>query len=189
MSKERTKSESKHNPVGDRPLAKVARPEGPPKVATPTNHWGSFFPFGLWKAGMMINPRRRRPEELVDVRRSKETSGTFGTWRATRSWRTMKAKPRKAWRRSSPKVPKVTSRTFGTWRATRRWWTMKAKPCKARRRPSPKVAEHHETRDPGRSVQVGLSYLGKLLNIPIVINWPPEKQEGHFWNVGIRLGV
>jgi len=39
----------------------------------------------------------------------------------------------------------------------------------ARRRPSPKVAEHHEACDPGRSVQVRLSYLGKLLNTPVVI--------------------
>ena len=36
-------------------------------------------------------------------------------------------------------------------------------------RSSPKVTERHETCDPGRSVQFGLSYFVKLLNTPVVI--------------------
>ena len=38
--------------VGDRPLAKVARPEGLPKVVTPTNHKDLFSPlFGKNRDG------------------------------------------------------------------------------------------------------------------------------------------
>ena len=66
---------------------------------------------------------------------------------------------------------------------------MKAKAHKAQQRSSPKVTGRHETCDPGRSVQVGLSYLVNLLNTPVVTYRPPEELKGHSWDVVIRLGV
>ena len=49
-------------------------------------------------------------------------------------------------------------------------WTMKPKHYEACRRFLPKVAMYHEICDPGRSVQVELSYSGKLPNTPDVIS-------------------
>ena len=53
-------------------------------------------------------------------------------------------------------------------RATQEWRTMKATPHEACQRPLPKVPEGQKTHDPGRSIQAGLSNLGKLPNTPIV---------------------
>jgi len=140
--------------IRDRPLAKVARPEGSPKIVTFGSQKGSFCLLWLVRRGVTTFPDWRSFEELVKVLH-----------------------------------PKVTSRILGTRRATRRWWTIEAKNHKARRRFSPKVARHHETCDPGRSIQVGLSYLAKLPNTPDVISQPPGWPEGCFRNVVIRLGV
>jgi len=76
----------------------------------------------------------------------------------------------------NPEVPRtVRSHTLEGYdknlrvrRATQEWRTMKATPHEACQRPLPKVPEGQKTRDPGRSIQVGLSNLGKLPNTPIV---------------------
>ena len=54
--------------------------------------------------------------------------------------------------------------------ATQEWRTMKVVPHEACRRPLPKVPEGQETCDPSRSIQVGLSDLGKLPKTPNVIS-------------------
>ena len=53
-------------------------------------------------------------------------------------------------------------------RATQEWRAMKAAPHEACQGPLPKVPEGQKTRDPGGSIQVGLSNLGKLPNTPVV---------------------
>jgi hypothetical protein len=76
----------------------------------------------------------------------------------------------------NPEVPRtVRSHTLEGYdknlrvrRATQEWRTMKATPHEACQRPLPKVPEGQKIRDPGRSIQVGLSNLGKLPNTPIV---------------------
>ena len=85
-------------------------------------------------------------------------------------------------------VPEGDVKNLRMWQAAQKQGATNAMPHKARRRFPPKVAKCHETCDPGRSLQVELSYLGKLLNTPDVISWPPGKPEGHSWYVVIRLG-
>ena len=87
--------------VGDRPLAKVAEPEGSSEMVTFANHKESFFSPLIGESrdkncprlakvqgtrqGTTITPGRRRFEEPVKVMHPKATSGTFGTQRST--WR------------------------------------------------------------------------------------------------------
>ena len=69
-------------PIGDRPLAKVARPEGLPKVVMPTNHKDLFSPlFGKNRDG--INPRNRRFGELIKAMYPKVILRIFGMQWAT----------------------------------------------------------------------------------------------------------
>ena len=53
-------------------------------------------------------------------------------------------------------------------RATQEWRTMKTAPHEACQGPLPKVPEGQKTRDPGGSIQVEMSNLGKLPNTHIV---------------------
>jgi len=97
----------------------------------------------------------------------------------------------------SPKVPAIARSharkdhdgNLREWTITQKWQIMKATPYEGCPRLPPKVPEGQETRDPSRSIQVGLSNLGKLPNTPIVISKPSWGLEGHFWNDVIRLGV
>jgi len=78
----------------------------------------------------------------------------------------------------NPKVPRTArshtlegyDKNLRARRATQEWRTMKVAPHEACRRPLPKVPEGQETCDPSRSIQVGLSDLGKLPNTPNVIS-------------------
>ena len=88
----------------------------------------------------------------------------------------------------SPKVPAIArshahkdhDRNLRAWTTTQKWQIMKATPYEACPRLPPKVPEGQETRDPSRSIQVGLSNLGKLPNAPVVISKPSWGPEGHF---------
>ena len=90
--------------VGDRPLAKVAEPEGLSKMVTFANNKESFFLLWSVRAGTTIAPVWRRFEEPIKVMHLKATSGTFETQRATWRWRTTEAEHHEARRRSLPKV-------------------------------------------------------------------------------------
>ena len=76
----------------------------------------------------------------------------------------------------NPEVPRtVRSHTLEGYdknlpvrRATQEWRAMKAAPHEACQGPLPKVPEGQKTRDPGGSIQVRLSNLGKLPNTPVV---------------------
>ena len=145
-------------------------PKGMPKM---TKHQ----PKGSSK--MMKHRRVRRgsaPEDGALDRR--DASGSAGAkddeGEVPRSLSKVVAKGRRTSR--NPEVPRtVRSHTLEGYdknlrvrRATQEWRTMKATPREAYQRPLPKVPEGQKTRDPGRSIQVGLSNLGKLPNTPIV---------------------
>ena len=139
--------------VGDRPLAKVAEPEGSSKIVTFATHKESFFLHLSVRAGTTIAPGWQRFEKLVKGRQS--LSGGEGLQELVRVVH-----------------PKVTSGTSGTQRATWRWRTTETEHHEACRRFLPKVAMRHAACDSSRSVQFELSYLMKLPNTPDVISWP-----------------
>ena len=70
----------------------------------------------------------------------------------------------------NPKVHTLEGydKNLRVWRATQEWRAMKAAPHEACQGPLPKVPERKKTRDPGGSIQVELSNLGKLPNTPVV---------------------
>ena len=67
-------------------------------------------------------------------------------------------------------IPEGDVANLRMWQAAWKWKAVEAELHDACQRFPPKVAKRHEACDPGRSVQVELSYPGKLPNTPTVIS-------------------
>ena len=67
-------------------------------------------------------------------------------------------------------IPEGDVANLRMWQAAWKWKAVEAELHDACQRFPPKVAKQHEACDPSRSVQVELSYPGKLPNTPTVIS-------------------